>query len=411
MRKADAEEYRQALAHAVEYNDAEIVKLLLSVELFSLSDAVNAGDPAAVRLAIERTPIQDANADEYHRCLIDAVRQDSFEIVEALLTAGMSPNALIHLQNDRRADLPLLTFAAHGWNHWPLLSFAAARGSTAAMRVLLKAGADPNAMPDSMAGLPPPFLAAGASITPLMIAATSSNIGAVTLLVEAGADLRAQDKKGRTALTYAKEAKFKRVVAYLQAVYEKRDAAGELSLCQAAATGTLYRVKALLDAGADVEHPDETGQTPLMCAIAAGHLEVVKMLCAAGASLAADLWTSAFAKPDTEMIRFLIEQGLDPNRKRESGPALLLAFGLHKPTEILKLLLDNGADVHALVPAERIEKARRRPRFKRDDPGVDNLKSPCTVLESRQVFLHSREVYYLLHTLRGCPQRDRGIFL
>ncbi len=58
-----------------------------------------------------------------------------------------------------------------------------------------------------------------------------------------------------------------------------------MTLREAAATGTLYRVKALLDAGADIEQSDEHGQTPLMFAVAAGHVEVVKMLCAAGANV------------------------------------------------------------------------------------------------------------------------------
>ena len=69
-----------------------------------------------------------------------------------------------------------------------------------------------------------------AYVTPLMIAANTSSLDAVKLLVQAGADLGAKDKKGRTALTYAKEGKFKRVVAYLEKAYEQRDAAGELTL-------------------------------------------------------------------------------------------------------------------------------------------------------------------------------------
>ena len=426
LAESPMDEYRKALGHAVEQDDAEIVKLLLSVERFSLSDAVNAGDPAAVRSAIQRAPRQDSNAVEYHRCLVDAVRQGNSEIVELLLAAGLSANTRINCPHDGGTDLPLLTFAAHGWNQWPLLTLAAARGSTAAMRSLLKAGADPNAKPDAMAQPHGPFqdgayergLAFGrrvasaqeaareaalaqpdadpatqslsmakavnaamasmpvadyaveytenyaAHITPLMIAANTSSLDAVKLLVQAGADLSAKNKKGRTALTYAKEAKFKRVIAYLEAAYEKRDAAGALTLGEAAATGTLYRVKALLEAGADVEQSDEHGQTPLMFAVAAGHLELVKMLCSAGANVHAmrggdggDLWTCAFAKPNAEIIRCLIEHGLNPNQTRKSGPALLLAFGLEKPKDILKLLFDNGADVHAPVPAEVIEKA------------------------------------------------------
>ncbi len=481
-----ADDYRKALAHAVEQDDAEIVKLLLSVERFSLSDAVNAGDAAAVRSAIQRTPLQDSNAEEYHRCLIDAVRQDNAEIVELLLAAGMSANTRINCPHDNRTDLPLLTHAVHGWNQWPLLTFAAARGSTAAMRALLKAGADPNAKPDANARLHGPFfdgahergVAMGkavaraheaakeaapaqpdadpvaqslsmlkafnaaivsmpsvpvgddyaAHVTPLMIAANTSSLDAVKLLVQAGAELAAKDKKGRTALTYAKQGKFKRVVAYLEAAYEKRDAAAELTLREAAATGTLYRVKALLEAGADVEQADEHGQTPLMVAVTAGHVEVVKMLCEAGANVHAtrgdggDLWTCAFAKPNAEIIGCLIEHGLSPNQTRKTAPALLLTFGLYRPKDILKLLLDNGADVHAQVPAEVIETATRKRQksaeflkafgqpVNRKSGAADDLKGPCSVLEFAKHFA-SKDVYYLLHThAGGGEERDEFFY-
>jgi ankyrin repeat protein len=484
-----ADEYRKALAHAVQENDAEIVKLLLSVERFSLSDAVNAADPAAVRSAIQRAPLQDSNADEYHRCLVDAVRQDNSEIVELLLGAGMSANARINCPRDGETELPLLISAAIIWNGWPLLTFAAARGSMAAMRSLLKAGADPNAKPDARAQPHGPFhdgayergLALGrrlaraqdaakeaalaqpdadadtqslsiakavnvamasmpladyaveysenyaAHVTPLMIAANTSSIAAVKLLVEAGADLGAKDKKGRTALTYAKEGKFKRVVAYLETAYEKQDAAGALNLREAAATNTVYRLKGLLETGADVEQSDETGQTPLMLAVAAGHVEVVRMLCAAGANVHAtrgdggDLWTCVFARPNAEIIRCLIEHGLSPNQTRKSGPALLLAFGLEEPKDILKLLLDNGADVYAPVPAEVIEKAKRRRQkpleflrpsrlgAKRESRPAEALRSPCSVLEFAEHFASS-DVYYILHTHAGGAEEGNEFF-
>ena len=129
MRKATADDYRKALAHAVEQADAEIVKLLLSVERFSLYDAVNAGDPAAVRSAIQRAPLQDSNAEEYHRCLVYAVRQDNSEIVELLLAAGMSANTRINCPRDGGTEFTLFTSAALPWNQWPLLTFAAARAA------------------------------------------------------------------------------------------------------------------------------------------------------------------------------------------------------------------------------------------------------------------------------------------
>ncbi len=485
-----ADEYRKALAHAVEQDDTEIIKLLLSVDRFSLADAVNTGDAAAVRSAIDRAPLQDSNAVEYHKCFIDAVRRDNSEIVELLLAAGMSATTRINCPRDDGIELPLLTSSAYPWHKWPLLAFAAAWGSTEAMRALLKAGADPNAKPDplaqphgpfndgayerglalgrrlaraqeaakeaalaqpdadpatqslsilqaanaAMASMPPADYAVeysegyAAHITPLMIAANTSSLAAVKLLVEAGADLSAKDKKGRTALTYAKEGKFKRVVAYLEAAYEKRDAAGALTLREAAATGTVYRLKALLEAGADVEQGDERGQTPLMLAVAAGHVEVVRMLCAAGANVHAtrgdddgDLWTCAFAKPNEEILRCLIEHGLSPKQTRKSGPALLLAFGLDKPKDILKLLLDNGADVHAPVPAEVIEKAKRRRqkplqfprasrlRANRESGPAEDVKSPCSILEFAKQFA-SPDVYYILHTFAGGAEEGDEFF-
>ena len=475
LAESPADEYRKALAHAVEQDDTEIVKLLLSVERFSLSDAVNAGDAAAVRAAIQRAPLEDSNAAEYHRCLVEAVRQDNSEVVELLLAAGLSANTRIDYRHDAGPELPRLTAAAH-WNRWPILTFAAAQDSTAAMRALLKAGADPNAKPDATAQLHGPFfdgayergLAMGravaraqaaaaeaapvppdadeatqtlarltalnaalasmppvqyaddyaAHLTPLMIAATRSSLDAVKLLVQAGADLGAKDKKGRTALTYAKEARFKRVIAYLEAACEKRDAAGELTLREAAATGTLYRVKALLEAGADLEQGDDQGQTPLMFAVAAGHVEVVRMLCAAGANVLAtrvdggDLWTCAFAKPKAEIIGTLIEHGLSPNQPRKSVPALLLAFGVPKPKEILTLLLDHGADIHATLPAEVIDNATRKRqksaeflkafgrRISSETRPAEDLKGPFSVLEFAKHFA-PRDVYYLLHTHAG----------
>ncbi len=485
LAESDAGDYRKALAHAVEQADAEIVKLLLSVERFSLYDAVNAGDPAAVRSVIQRAPLQDSNAEEYHRCLVYAVQQDNSEIVDLLLAAGLSANTRINCPRDGGTELTLLTSAALPWNQWPLLTFAAARGSTAAMQTLLKAGADPNAKPDANAPLHGPFFDGAhergleigrrlaraqevakeaaavqpdsdpitrqlstlnainaaivsmprgvygddysAHITPLMIAANTSSLEAVKLLVQAGAELAAEDKKGRTALTYAKQGKFKRVVAYLEATYEKQDAAGELTLREAAATGTLYRVQALLEAGADLEETDERGQTPLMLAVTAGHVEVVKMLCAAGANVHAtrgdggDLWTCAFPRPNAEILRCLIEHGLSPNQPRKTAPALLLTFGLEKPKEIVKLLLDNGADVHAPVPAEVIEKATKKRQksaeflktfalpAKPQSGAAEDLKSPCTVLEFAKHFA-SKDVYYLLHTHAGGAEESNEFF-
>jgi hypothetical protein len=100
---------------------------------------------------------------------------------------------------------------------------------------------------------------------------------------------------------------------------------------------------------------------------------------------------------------------------------LLLAFGLEKPKDILKLLLDNGADVHATVPAEVIEKAKRRRQkplqflrpsrlgAKGESGAAEDLNSPCSVLEFAKHFA-SPDVYYLLHTHAGGAEASDEFF-
>jgi ankyrin repeat protein/HEAT repeat protein len=127
---------------------------------------------------------------------------------------------------------------------------------------------------------------------------------------------------------------------------------GDESLVVAAEFGKIARVRALLDAGAPVEEPNEGGTTPLYAASVSGHADVVSALLEAGADpnrislgdsdglplCAAACWGHA------ETVGLLLEGGADPNLT-ESGdwtPLLWAAAGGHTATVIL--LLDHVAD-------------------------------------------------------------------
>lgn len=152
---------------------------------------------------------------------------------------------------------------------------AAMTGDVAAVKALLKSGADVNAAQgDGVTGLhwaarqgheelASTLVVAGANvrattrfgaITPLHLAAERGSAAIVSLLVKAGADVNARTTTGATALMFA------------------------------AASGDVAAIAALIDGGADVNAQERDRlQTPLHYAAAAGRADAVKRLLAAGA--------------------------------------------------------------------------------------------------------------------------------
>jgi len=134
------------------------------------------------------------------RCLIRAVVVDDERAVRVLLGAGADPNA-------------------RSGRGWAALHDAAARASVEVVRLLLEAGADPNA-------------ATHKGATPLHVAARLNRKEVVWELLLAGADPGARDDHDRTPEELAREA-YARDAAMLLAWYagaaapvKRREAAG-----------------------------------------------------------------------------------------------------------------------------------------------------------------------------------------
>ena len=159
------------------------------------------------------------------------------------------------------------------------LADTAMRGDAAAVRTLLKQGADVNA-------------AQGDGMTALHWAARHGDADTVQMLLHAGGNIRATTRLGGyTPLLLASQAGHAPVITTLLAAGADPKSAtsnGATALMLASAAGRGEAVKTLLAAGADV-HAKEPArhETALMFAVANNRLEVVKLLLAAGANLKA----------------------------------------------------------------------------------------------------------------------------
>lgn len=163
--------------------------------------------------------------------------------------------------------------------------------------------------------------------TALMHAATSKNVEAVRVLLDAGADVRTRDNLGTTALSWA---------AWL---------------------GDVASVQELIDNGSEVEVVSSiTGWTPLILAAGFGETGAVDALLNAHAELeAADMLEGATplihasrtGKPET--IKLLIKRGAKLENPDRNGNTALLACAKTAggDADKIKVLIEAGADIHA----------------------------------------------------------------
>ena len=323
--------------------------------------AVVAGDPAMVKLLLDAgadpgmrqpgfpgfTPVQRAvylMDDLPDRELLGRAVEDGLDSFHGLKPAAEPPSVAIKRARDlfqrisdnlaavsdtekaaRLEVLSLLLARKPDLNHnakgnLPPLHLAAITGNLEVLRMLMKSGADVNGRDDNqwisplaMAVMSLPrqevisaLIDAGADIdstdrsglTPLMAAALGGSLIAVDTLILRDASLDAEDLKGRCVLTCAAEGGNDEIV---KRIYQKsgRDLARFSSkdrLFKAAAThGSMALAEILLANGVDINVRDDLGYTPLLAACEKGH---------------------------QDLVRFLIDKGADPDAKLKDGSGL-----------------------------------------------------------------------------------------
>jgi len=122
------------------------------------------------------------------------------------------------------------------------------------------------------------------------------------------------------------------------------------ALFDAASTGKLKLVQALLDASAELDARDNTNRTPLHWAAIHGHLKVVQTLLVAGANKNAidnsgDVplhWAAMHGH--SAVVQALIAAGANVNARNPLGDTPLHNAAIDGHLEVVKILIAAGAD-------------------------------------------------------------------
>lgn len=290
--------------------------------------------PPAIAALFDQSTDHDALSDgdeaRQNKQLIEAAKSGDIEAIRELLKAGVDIEAM---SNDGGTAL----------------IWAAEQGHTEAMRELLKAGSDIEAskMPSPSSYLQA-LLKAGADIeakdnlwdnlgmTALIVTASKGKTEAVKELLKAGANIEARARNGRTALIVA------------------------------ASKGKAEVVRALLKAGANIEargnngwtafdwwqskqrnHPDFQEITELLRVWMSAYAYVLQ----GGVNARGEggytplIW--ATEDGNIEAIRELVKAGADINARTNNDFTALMVAAFEGQTEAIRELLKAGADIEA----------------------------------------------------------------
>jgi ankyrin repeat protein len=221
------------------------------------------------------------------------------------------------------------------------LHHAAGFGSLGMLKLLLDAGADPNA-------------GNGRKSTPLFWGIYDE--ARVRHLVERGADVNARTVDGLTPVYQA--ASLGNGTAVLRLLLAKGGKAnvttitGSTPLMAAARRGDTESMRFLIDAGANVHTVDATGANALMAAASSGNSSAIALLLDRGAdpNVTTKRQGTALAEAasagNQESVRLLLARGAKVDVQDDRGyTALLYAAGSDSsPAGMVKMLLDKGAD-------------------------------------------------------------------
>jgi ankyrin repeat protein len=212
------------------------------------------------------------------------------------------------------------------------------RGNAGEVERLLTSGVSPNVV--------------DAEGTPALMAATLfADAETVELLLKHGADPNRADASGATALMWAvpDAEKVRLLLAHGANVNARSDSERTALLVAAAYPGTVDLLRLLLAGGADVRAQDRAGTTALALAVRSADVEVVRFLVEKGLdpnALSPAARRAGFARYDRPTTDYLMSKGLSPT------PDLLVTAATWQPADLVGRWIELGANVNASNAAQ-----------------------------------------------------------
>ncbi|XP_051724288.1 fibronectin type 3 and ankyrin repeat domains protein 1-like [Ctenopharyngodon idella] len=178
-----------------------------------------------------------------------------------------------------------------------------------------------------------------------------------TVLQSGTVDVDVHDKMGFTPLMVAAQKGFTSLADILVkhgADINKRESTGKNSLMLACYAGHLDTVKYLRNCGSTWQSRDTDGCTPLHWAVDGGHLPVITYMIQDGCKVdvmdKVSLWTPLMRvsaiSGNAAVASVLLQAGAEVNVRDKAGKTPLMVAVLNNHVELVKLLLDSGADHH-----------------------------------------------------------------
>jgi len=169
--------------------------------------------------------------------------------------------------------------------------------------------------------------------------------------LDRGLDANSQSKNGTTLLMAAiPDVQKVQLLASRGAKVKTRGRLGADALTIAAAyRGTILSIRALLDAGAEVDPPDgvRVRNAPLVLASMSGDLANVKLLLERGAETSEKALAEAVTFGYPDVVRTLIQAGADPNLVEGSGVNLLHWATIANRADVIRVLAAAHVEINA----------------------------------------------------------------